>query len=101
MAALSGDRHTLPTTMATAALKEDHWHVEHLGADVPIEELEAFVAEHHIDVAVISTVTPKRALAEQAKNRLEALGLPTIVGSPGTTLTELQSTARSALRQTH
>ena len=29
------DRHSLPTTMAAVALRADHWHVHHLGADLP------------------------------------------------------------------
>ncbi len=44
VAALSGDHHGLPTSMAAAALREDNWKVQHLGADMPADELVTFAA---------------------------------------------------------
>ena len=59
VAAVSGDLHSLPTTMATAALREANWHVHHLGADMPGDELVGFCAAHdEIDVVVISLTNP-------------------------------------------
>jgi excisionase family DNA binding protein len=99
VAALAGDLHSLPTTMATACLREDNWHVDHLGADMPVAELEAFATDNAVDLAVISATRSNRKLVEQAKETLERRhGIPTLVGRPGATLTELQAAARQALR---
>ncbi len=98
VAALAGDLHSLPTTMATAGLREDNWHVDHLGADIPVTELEAFATDHDVDLAVISATISQRDLLEQAKEALEGhRGIPTLVGRPGATLSELQAAARHAL----
>ncbi len=98
VAALSGDRHSLPTLMATAALREDSWRVEHLGADIPLAELTMFVDEHPVDLVVISA-TGDGSAGELA--RAEALldhekGVPTLIGGGGRTLTDLQRDARAA-----
>jgi methylmalonyl-CoA mutase cobalamin-binding subunit len=98
VAALAGDLHSLPTTMATACLREDNWHVDHLGADMPVSELEAFATDHDVDLAVISATTVRHDLIEQAKEVLEGRHrIPVLVGQPGATLTELQAAARHAL----
>ncbi len=53
VAAVSGERHGLPLLMATAVLREDRWHVEHLGADCPADDIVRFgdrrrpVRAHH------------------------------------------------------
>jgi excisionase family DNA binding protein len=100
VAAVSGDHHSLPTAMATAALREDNWHVEHLGSDMPIDEIVAFAETHDIDVAVISATTSKRRrLAEEARRALaDGPGIPTLVGRPGATLEELQADARRLIQ---
>lgn len=86
--AISGDLHSLPTTMAAVALREAHWHVHHLGADLPGEELIDFCATHaEVDVAVISVTEPDvAAQAEEVANKIRAAGTPTLVGGPGKTL---------------
>jgi excisionase family DNA binding protein len=95
IAALSGDRHALPTLMAATALREDHWQVEHLGADLPPEELVAFVEEHRPALVVLTVTNPKVArLAERTAAQLEALEARVLIGGPGRTLTELQHEAR-------
>ncbi len=99
VAAVSGDAHSLPTTMATAALREDNWHVEHLGADVPPAELVRFAAGNKIDVAVLSCSIADRLAVEEAGSLLETtLGIPTLVGGAGQSLTDLQLEARAASR---
>ena len=97
VAAVSGDHHSLPTAMATAALREDNWHVEHLGADMPVEELVSFADTHDIDLAVLSATTTRRGqLAEEARQAISGtLGIPALVGRPGASLQELQAEARS------
>ena len=88
VAAVSGDLHSLPTTMATAALREANWHVHHLGADMPGDELVGFCAAHdEIDVVVISLTNPEVAEgAARAAGQIRAAGTPTLVGGAGKTL---------------
>ncbi len=98
VAALAGDDHALPTAMATAALREDHWHVEHLGADLPVDELVDFARSPDIDLAVISaTGAGRREVALAVRDSLEREGIPTLVGGGGRTLADLQSDARATL----
>lgn len=100
VAALTGDRHSLPTTMAAVALRADNWHVHHLGADLPPDELIGFCDAHDVNVAVITvTNSATRAAAEVAASRLRAAGTPAIVGGLGNDLTELiDQTRRAASR---
>ena len=99
VAALSGDHHSLPTTMAAVALRGDNWHVHHLGADLPVSELERFCGEHPVDIVVITvTNPPTRPLAEQTAAGLRSSGIATIVGGAGHTLDELLELARGSAR---
>ena len=44
----------------------EHWHVHHLGANMPGDELVRFCAEHEVDVAVLSLTNPEvSTLAEE------------------------------------
>jgi hypothetical protein len=43
--------------MAAAALRDDNWHVEHLGCDVLAKEAVDFAEVHDVDLVVL-TVTP-------------------------------------------
>ena len=98
VAGVAGDLHSLPTTMAAVVLREANWHVQHLGADMPGDELTRFCAENDIDVAVISLTNPDVAgAAEEVAERIRALGTPTIVGGPGRSLEQLVDAARHAL----
>ncbi len=97
VAAVSGDRHSLPTTMAAVALRDANWKVHHLGADMPGDELVGFCAEHDIDVAVISLADPGAAnLAAATAERIRGAGTPAIVGGPGRSLDDLVVEARAA-----
>ncbi len=98
VAAVSGDLHSLPTTMAAVALRDDNWHVDHLGADVPTAELLDYCASNDVDVVVLSSTNPDvAALAAATATELRAGGVPTIVGAPGSTLDELRAAAREAV----
>ncbi len=95
VAALSGDRHVLPTTLAAVSLREDNWLVHHLGADLPPDELTRFCQEEQIDLVVLTvTVSKLRRAATRTAVQLEGLGLRAIVGGPGRSLDELQRLAR-------
>ncbi len=97
VASLSGDRHSLPTTMAAAALREDSWHVHHLGADMPADDLVDFCAEHDLTIAVLTVTMPDTAeLAVSTADRLQAAGTPTIIGQPDRSLEYLIEHARRA-----
>jgi excisionase family DNA binding protein len=97
VAAVSGDFHSLPTAMAAVALRDDNWSVEHLGANMPPDELLRFCAEHVIDVAVLSSTNPETAeLAADTADRLRAAGTPVVLGRPGSTLEDLIASTRSA-----
>lgn len=95
VAALSGDRHSLPTTMAAIALREANWHVHHLGSDMPADDFVHFCARHDITVAVITiTSLDVLAVANNTADRLRLAGTPTIVGRPGRTLDDLVEAVR-------
>lgn len=101
VAAVSGDLHSLPSSMAAVALRADNWWVEHLGANMPPDELVRFCAEHPVDVAVVSSTNPETAgLAAETAERLRASGVGVVLGGPGRTLHDLIAETRAAARAT-
>lgn len=99
VAAVTGDLHSLPSSMAAVALRADNWWVEHLGANMPPDELVRFCAEHPVDVAVLSSTNPDTAaLAADTADRLRAAGVGVVLGGPGRTLDDLLSEVRAAAR---
>jgi len=97
VASVTGDHHSLPTSMAAVTLRADNWNVEHLGADMPPDELVRFCAEHDVDVVVISSTNPDTAeLAAAAAHRVEEAGTRCVLGSPGRTLDDLVAIVRHA-----
>jgi excisionase family DNA binding protein len=99
VAAVAGDRHSLATTMAAVTLRENNWHVHHLGADLPPEEIIDFVGHHDIDVVVLTVVNSDcTELARTTAAALVQAGTPTIVGGPGRSLGDLLHEAEDATR---
>ena len=99
VAAIEGDHHTLPTTMAAVALREDNWTVQHLGSNMPAAELASFCQTEPIDLVVITVTEPDIIEAAQAAAAsIRALGTPVVVGGPGRTLDELLAEARATTR---
>jgi excisionase family DNA binding protein len=97
VAAVSGDRHSLPTTMAAAVLRDVNWHVHHLSADMPGDELVRFCTDHAVDVAVISVTNPKVAsLAAATAEQIRHAGTAAVVGGPGRSLDELVDVVAAA-----
>lgn len=87
---VSGDRHSLPTTMAAVALRADHWRVHHLGADLPTGQIEKFCQQNDVDLAVLTVTNPDvRHLAESIADGLQAAGTPCVIGGAGQTLDSL------------
>ena len=98
VAALAGDHHSVPTTMAAVALRADNWRVHHLGADLPPEELTEFCDAHEVDVAVITVTNPDtRPAADATATLLRADGTPAIVGGQGNDLAELIKLVRGTV----
>src|SRR6185437_9527224 len=52
-----GERHALPGLMAAACLREDHWHVHHLAADLPVADVIRLAADTGADLVVLSSAT--------------------------------------------
>ena len=97
VAAVTGDLHSLPSSMAAVALRDDNWSVEHLGANMPPDELLRFCDEHPVDVAVISSTNPDTVdLAVETADRLRASGVGVVLGGPGRTLDDLIEQTRAA-----
>lgn len=94
--AVSGELHSLPTTMAAVALRSDQWHVHHLGADLPVDEVVQFCADHDVDLVVISVTNPALGdTSEVAGELIRRVVSRVLVGRPGRTLTELVEAARA------
>lgn len=99
IAAPQGDLHSLPTTMAAAALREDNWRVQHLGANMPTEEIVRFCSRERPDLVVLTATTPNAAMsAASTAEELASVGVPVLVGGPGRTLDQLIEAARKARR---
>jgi methanogenic corrinoid protein MtbC1 len=97
IAAPQGDLHSLPTVMAAAALRDDNWRVQHLGANMPAEEIVRFASREQPDLVVLTATAPDAGKsAESAAGELSELGIPALVGGAGQTLTELVESAREA-----
>ena len=96
VAAVSGDHHSLPTMMATVALRNANWQVHHLGADTPPAELVRFCTDQPVDLAVLTVTNPDSTqLAEHTADTLRAAGIRTLVGGPDRTLADLLDQARA------
>lgn len=94
VAAVSDERHALPTSMAAVALREDNWRVHHLGADMPPADIAGLCVELPADLLVLSVANPDaHPLAERVAADLEGR-VPTLVGHPNATLQDLVARAR-------
>ena len=93
-----GERHALPALMAAAALREDHWHVHHLAADLPAAEVISLAADTKAGLVVLSsaTVSASRLAAREARQIREALpDARVLAGRQGDTLSRLRELARA------
>jgi MerR family transcriptional regulator, light-induced transcriptional regulator len=97
----SGERHGLPALMAAACLREDRWHVHHLGADLPPGEVGRLARDVGARLVVLSSATPEsaRRASKQAAGLIsETPGLRVLAGGPGSSLYQLVKLARTAHR---
>jgi MerR family transcriptional regulator, light-induced transcriptional regulator len=95
-----GERHALPAMMAAACLREDHWHVHHLAADIPVAEVISLAADTGAGLIVLSSATTgaARHAATEAREIRERLpDARVLAGRPGDTLSRLRELARASL----
>ncbi len=92
-----GERHGLPALMAAAVLREDHWLVHHLSADLPFAEATRLAREVQADLMVLSSATPdagRRAMEATTDIAVACPGLDVLIGLPGDSLDDLRQFAR-------
>lgn len=92
-----GEEHGLPAAMAAVVLRADRWQVHHLGTQVPTPDLidltralEAGLVVLSVTNHVVADAAP--GIADEIRT---ATGASVLLGSPGTTLSDLVRTARS------
>lgn len=90
-----GDAHSLPSTMAALALREDHWHVHHLGPSLPVDEVIALAKSIDARVVIISATYVDPAALDAFADCLRFEHLEVLIGGVhGTTLRDLLRLAR-------
>ena len=93
-----GERHALPALMAAACLREDHWQVQHLAADLPANEVIGLAADTGASLIVLSSATAdavRTAAREERQIRAALPGVRVLTGRPGDTLSRLRELART------
>jgi MerR family transcriptional regulator, light-induced transcriptional regulator len=91
-----GERHGLPALMAAACLREDHWLVHHLSADLPVAEVTRLAAQVGAGLVVLSSVTTSAARRARGAAREITAALPgvtVLAGRPGDSLYDLRAMA--------
>ncbi len=94
-----GERHALPAMMAAACLREDHWQVHHLGADLPAAEVIRLAEQTRPSLVVLSSATAdaaRAAVGAAGEIRARLPGIRVLTGRPGDTLSRLRELARAA-----
>ncbi len=94
-----GERHALPALMAAACLREDHWLVHHLAADLPAAEVGWLAADAGAGLVVLSSATGQGvATAARAAGEIRRArpGPAVLSGRPGDSLHQLVAAARAA-----
>jgi MerR family transcriptional regulator, light-induced transcriptional regulator len=94
-----GERHALPALMAAACLREDHWHVHHLAADLPVAEVISLGAATQASLIVLSSAASgavRLAFREAGEIRERLPETRVLVGRPGDTLSRLRELARAS-----
>jgi MerR family transcriptional regulator, light-induced transcriptional regulator len=92
-----GERHGLPALMAEGCLREDHWLVQHLGTDLPANEIGRLAHDVAARLVVLSATTEEgaqRAAAAAAQLAQAYPGLLVLAGRPGESLCDLRELTR-------
>jgi excisionase family DNA binding protein len=91
-----GDRHSLPSLMAAACLREDHWLVHHLTSDLPTEEVTRLAGQVGAGLIVLSSAMSETARQAQLAAQAITATLPhlnVLAGRPGDSLYDLLAVA--------
>jgi MerR family transcriptional regulator, light-induced transcriptional regulator len=91
-----GERHGLPALMAAACLREDHWLVHHLAADLPVAEVTRLAGQVRAGLVVLSSATTsaaRRAHGAAGEITAELPNVTVLTGQPGGSLHELRAMA--------
>ena len=91
-----GERHGLPALMAAACLREDHWVVHHLAADLPVAEVTGLADQVGAALVVLSSVTTsadRRARAAAGEITAALPDVAVLTGRPGDSLYDLRAMA--------
>ena len=91
-----GERHGLPALMAAACLREDHWLVHHLAADLPVAEVTRLAGQVGAALVVLSSATTTAARRARGAAAEIAAALPRVTvltGQPGDSLHDLRAMA--------
>jgi excisionase family DNA binding protein len=92
-----GERHAMPALMAAACLREDHWQVQHLSADLPAAEIGTMARQVGAALVVLSTASTGGALrADRAARVIRRLAPHAVllIGRSGETLRALRAQTR-------
>lgn len=92
-----GERHGLSALMAAGSLREDHWLVQHLAADLPAGEVGRLAHEVAARLVVLSATTEEgaeRGAMEAAQLAQAHPGLLVLAGRPGESLHDLRELTR-------
>jgi MerR family transcriptional regulator, light-induced transcriptional regulator len=91
-----GERHSLPSLMAAACLREDRWLVHHLASDLPLEEVTRLADQAGAGLVVLSSARTQTARQAQQAARVIIATRPHLVvlaGRPGDRLRDLLARA--------
>ena len=91
-----GERHGLPALMVAACLREDHWLVHHLAADLPVAEVTRLAGQVGAGLVVLSSATTsaaRRAHGAAGEIIAELPNVTVLTGRPGGSLHELRAMA--------
>ena len=91
-----GERHGLPALMVAACLREDHWLVHHLAADLPVAEVTRLAGQVGAGLVVLSSATTsaaRRAHGAAGEIIAELPNVTVLTGQPGGSLHELRAMA--------
>lgn len=93
-----GERHSLPSLMAAACLREDRWLVHHLAADLPFEEVTSLADQAGASLVVLSSARTQTARQAQQAARVITATRPhlnVLAGRPGDQLHDLLARAKT------
>jgi len=95
------ERHGMPALMAAACLRENHWHVHHLAADLPPDEISKLASQVGANLVVLSTASASGAAQANLASRAVSATAPdatVLIGHAGEKLHDLIASAKEITR---